>query len=58
MTLRLSDADAELLREQAEAEGISQHEAAVRAIRARSIARIAAEGAARYRTVLGRLGEA
>ena len=65
-TLRLTPDEERLLAEQAEAEGISKHEAARRAIVERStrlrldqsVARSAARGAARYAELLDRLGKA
>lgn len=65
MTLRLDPADEEVLAGLAEAQGISKHEAAVRAIRdagARSLheARVhelSADARERYADVLRRLGE-
>ncbi len=65
-TLRLSEHEERLLAEQAQAEGVSKHEGARRAIVERSarlhldraVARSAATGASRYADVLDRLGKA
>ena len=65
-TLRLTEDEERLLNEQAQAEGISKHEAARRAIVERSarlrldslVARSAARGATRYGELLDRLGKA
>lgn len=65
-TLRLTEDEDLLLAEQAQAEGISKHEAARRAIVERAarlrqdqaVARSAAAGALRYADLLDRLGKA
>ncbi len=65
-TLRLSEDEERLLAEQAQAEGISKHEAARRAIVERSarlrldlaVAQSATRGARRYGELLDRLGKA
>ncbi len=65
-TLRLSEDEERLLAEQAQAEGVSKHEAARRAIVERSVrlrldlavARSATRGADRYGELLDRLGKA
>lgn len=64
MTLRLSDDDARTLRELAAADGVSQQEATVRAIRETAARRgheatvreLSEKGRARYADLLDRLG--
>ena len=66
MNLRLSDEDAALLKALAEADGVSQHEAVLRAIRrsaremahADRVSEATAEMLERWGDVLGRLGRA
>lgn len=64
MTLRLSDDDERLLATLAEAEGVSKHEATLRAIRSAADSRLhrdavrhsSAQNRARYSDLLDRLG--
>jgi predicted transcriptional regulator len=62
MTLRLSEEEAEALREQADREGVSMHEYARVAINERiqraEVAESALRGATRYAEVLRRLADA
>jgi len=64
MTLRLTDADEDILAELAARDGVSREEAAVRAIRETashldhqgSVSELSARGRARYSSLLDRLG--